>query len=226
MAGTPDLTEYFTRRGLIPLPPEQGIDALSRVFSRADAQVAVVAAEWPVIARQAHLPGGAPPMLTTLLSEHLAGEATAADTPQKGQVKHRLAELSEPEARLRLVESFLAGQVVRALRLSADPATLEVTEPLTYLGIDSLIAVELKNMIESELAVAISVVSFLEGASIASTATQVLECLAVEQLDPPEQSAGEQDSADQLIAQVDQLSDAEVDALLRQMVVEGAVANA
>ena len=52
---------------------------------------------------------------------------------------------AEPAARHRLLRSYLSEQVARVLGLSA--SRLDVEQPLSNLGLDSLMAVELKNRI-------------------------------------------------------------------------------
>ena len=48
---------------------------------------------------------------------------------------------------------------------------LDLEQPLNRMGIDSLMAVELKNRIEADLAVEIPVLKFLEGASLSQLAS-------------------------------------------------------
>lgn len=220
MASQADLVDYFTRRGLTPLLPEQGIEGFGRLFGSDTAQVAIASADWVVVAQNGYPAGAAPHMLAALLSAGETTDTLADSVPEKGRIKHELAQLIDPAERQQLVESYLVAQMARVLRLPVDAPALDAREPLNALGIDSLIAVELKNMIESDLGASVSVVGFLEGASIASMAAQVLDNLSM-----IDGSAGEQTNVEQLVAQVDELSDEEVDALLNQMLADGMVAN-
>jgi acyl carrier protein len=160
--------------------------------------------------------------------------------------------------RQQLVEAYLCEKVAHVLRLPL--SKIDVQQPLTALGLDSLMAIELKNRIELDLSVRIPIVTFLQGPSIAQFTLQLLDQL-VEALpcSPPEPkvsfesgggglstkevptplasliSTGElierqreanlitmisQEDAQQLLAQLDQLSDSEVDSLLNQIVQE------
>jgi acyl carrier protein len=65
--------------------------------------------------------------------------------------------------------------VSRALKLPL--FKLDPQQPLNYLGFDSLMAIELKSRIETELGVSISVAEFLQTSSIVQLALQVWERL-------------------------------------------------
>ncbi len=70
------------------------------------------------------------------------------------------------------LESYLLAQV--ALTLGNDAAKIDPDQPVTGLGIDSLMAMEIKNRVESELGVELHMVQLLEGPSIADLARILL----------------------------------------------------
>jgi acyl carrier protein len=123
-----------------------------------------------------------------------------------------------------LLQSYLGEQVARVLGLS--PSKLDVQQPLSHLGLDSLMAVELKNRIAVDLKVNVPVVKFLQGFSVDQAVTQVLDQLAAEAanpttpLPPAVAQPGEQRNAERLLASLDQLSDEKVDSLLTDMLGE------
>ena len=143
--------------------------------------------------------------------------------------------LVEPAERQRLLEEHIRGRIARVLKLS--PSRLDVQRPFNSLGLDSLAALELKNWIEEELQVQVPITAFLQEPGIAQFAAQLLEQLAqtpssqsmLPLLIEP-QSASERGNdrngtiseispqkAEQLLTQLDQLSDEEITALLDQL---------
>ena len=131
---------------------------------------------------------------------------------------------ADPAERRQLLQTYLSEQVARVLGLS--PAKLDVQQPLNNLGLDSLMAVELKNRIAVDLKVNVPVVKFLQGFSVDQAVTQVLEQLTTEVTNPTTPLAPavvqsvEQHDAERTLANLDQLSDANVESLLADMLAE------
>jgi acyl transferase domain-containing protein len=105
-------------------------------------------------------------------------EAATADprTPARSLAGNLItaAELQaiEPSARV----DTLVGQLVRSVQraLGYRSTTVDPDDPLASLGLDSLMAVELRNEIQNRLGVSLTVASFLRGATIRSVATTVV----------------------------------------------------
>lgn len=79
----------------------------------------------------------------------------------------------ESEQRQQLLNCHLQNLVARVLRVT--PSQVDREQPLSSLGLDSLKVFELKNRIEINFGVAISVAEFFDGAGIAELATQILD---------------------------------------------------
>ena len=80
------------------------------------------------------------------------------------------------EQREAALTAYLCEQL--GYTFQVDPDTIALQEPLTQMGFDSLMALELKNRVEHELKVKISVRSFLEGPTIAGLVTLLLPQLS------------------------------------------------
>src|SRR5205814_1115748 len=111
----------------------------------------------------------------------------------------------EPGERQHLLESYLCEQVAAALGIAT--SELDVHHPLNTLGIDSLMALELKNRVEFELGEVVPVVKLLQGPSIAQLTTDMLDQLKEEAAVPPiplapEATQGLED-AEQLLEDLD-----------------------
>lgn len=71
-----------------------------------------------------------------------------------------------------LMESYLQEQVSRTLRVA--PSRLRTLRSLTAFGLDSLMALELKNQIDLELGISLPITRLLEDASLSDLATTLL----------------------------------------------------
>ena len=203
--------------GVRSMAPAQALDVLEQMLRQDVTQVAAVPVDWRQY-RQFYSAGSESPLLSQLASEETDIQPQAGHPGEK-----RDAILAaEPAARLGLLQSYLRDQVARVLGLSA--SRLDVEQPLSNLGLDSLMAVELKNRIAVDLGVNVPMVKFLQGPSVAQAATQILDELTAELSNSSAQLASavaqsqkEYENGDangQLLANLDQLSDEEVNSLL------------
>ncbi|GET41100.1 amino acid adenylation [Microseira wollei NIES-4236] len=81
----------------------------------------------------------------------------------------------EPQLRLSRLETYLQQQVAQILKV--EPSELNPKQPLSYVGLDSLTTVELKNNIETNLGVVLPVTSFLNGGNITQLGIEILAIL-------------------------------------------------
>jgi acyl carrier protein len=194
LAARPDRGGRLAAGGMESLSPPQGVAALARLIGGGAAQVCVVPVNWSEW-RELHRAAADAPLLADLAGEEPAGEeATARDGAPAGA-----AMLAAPPAeRQRLVEAHLQREVARVLGLPV--SKLDVNQPLSTLGIDSLMAVELKNRIESDLHVAVPLIKVIQGPSVAELAALLLgqlagvDPLAETPLRPPPPARGKGDS--------------------------------
>ncbi|MEH1820713.1 MAG: amino acid adenylation domain-containing protein [Nostoc sp.] len=83
-----------------------------------------------------------------------------------------------PGERQQILEIYLIEQEARVLAIA--PNDISPDEPLSALGLDSLKVFELKNRVEVDLEVEVSVVDFFEGMSTRSLATKILAQLTTD----------------------------------------------
>jgi acyl transferase domain-containing protein/acyl carrier protein len=215
------LASRLARLGISSIAPKKALEILGRLLGQSATQVVAVPVNWKQ--HREFYPDGIPPC-GTLLSE-LTREEVEVPRPAGRTSERRDAILAaEPAERRQLLQSYLSEQVARVLGLS--PSKLDVQQPLSNLGLDSLMAVELKNRIAVDLKVNVPVVKFLQGFSVDQAVTQVLDQLAAEAVNPTTPLAPavappvEQRNAERLLANLDQLSDENVDSLLTDMLGE------
>jgi acyl transferase domain-containing protein/SAM-dependent methyltransferase len=123
--------------------PHQGLRALDRLVLDDPATAAVMAMDWPVFAEAIE---SRPPLLEELLAAAVVAEADTADEADDLPARVRAAPAAEREG---LLAAFLQREVQAVLRLPSVPAP-EVG--FFELGMDSLMAVELRNRLNRAFA--------------------------------------------------------------------------
>jgi phthiocerol/phenolphthiocerol synthesis type-I polyketide synthase C len=152
------------RLGARPMPAETALAALPAMAASGLPVVALADTAWNA-ARQIL------PILAAPLFEELRGALPggAPDGPPE-----ELAGLDDA-ARRALLEEIVAAETMRILRL-ADP--VDRTRPLPELGMDSLMAVELRLAVEARLRIDLPLMQLAEGTSVAALASRLAEAVA------------------------------------------------
>ena len=165
-----DLDEAHKRRwaasGLRMIAPDDGVAVLQELMARAEsARVAVL----PIDVQA--LGSAAPPLL-----RGLAGSSAASrDETATLNIVSRLRAAS-PDDRLPLLEAMLAEQVMRVLSPGTDYRP-DPDRTLLELGMDSLMAIELRNRMTSHLDVTVAVGELMQGPTIHELASTVLQLM-------------------------------------------------
>jgi len=153
LASGPEQQRNLDRHGMIPIPVADGVRTLAKLFRSSATQVAVLRME----------PG------------HLDKPA-AVDAPKRREnLRDTLLAADEGERR-RLLASYLREQAAGKLGLA--PSQLDIEAPLHQLGVDSLVAVELRAQIERDLGIVVPVVRLLDGPSVTGLAGWLAEQLS------------------------------------------------
>jgi acyl transferase domain-containing protein/acyl carrier protein len=202
-----DAATYHPRtinQGLKSITSDQAVAALTQV-SRLDAlQVAVM----PLNVRQwiqVHPAAATLPIFARLLQEQ---KQEAVAPPASSSLRDALL-AAETEQRLPMLESHLKEQVCKILRLV--PGKIDRHKPLGALGLDSLMALELRNRLEDSLALQLSVTLIWNYQTIAALSEHLTEKLSLP-LEPPQtvvepELVLDQDTAlAMLLAEVDKYS--------------------
>jgi acyl carrier protein len=125
------------------------------------------------------------------------------------------------EERVSGVSDVLVGVLAQVLQLASD--RIDRQQSLLNMGIDSLMAMELQMSVESKLGVKVSTLELMKGNNLTQLAQYVSKALIEKAQRKPAKAAASAaapartDHAASLIAQIDNLGDAEVDKLLAQL---------
>ncbi len=164
MAAKEGISRSLEARGLRLLPPALAITALEQILRASPPQVVVVDASWSRV--QQSMGGRRLPIL-----EKLGDFGTSETAAAKAEVDHAfLVQLreAEPGKRVKLLEQYFARELARIMGL--EPGGIDPEVPLSALGLDSLMAMELKNNLEARLNFTLPVATFVENPSISSLA--------------------------------------------------------
>jgi len=206
--GVPEQRRWFDW-----IEPEQGLETLGWAMEAGLAQVAVLPVEWAKYV-QRFAGAGSPKLLEKLLDEARAGMPRAKEPT----LVERLKGLSRNKQQEALFD-YVHHQVAQVL--GVDPSRpLPGNQRLFESGLDSLMAVELRNRIQSSLGVERPLAATLvfEHPSIEALVDHLAtEVLSLEPLvSAPERSPGKDEAAETALAELEQLPQDELGALLDQ----------
>ena len=153
--------------GLGMIAPHDGVAMMKQMLASARApQMAAM----PLV--RARLPRNLGPFFSELVQAAPARAAAPAGGAPQVDILAQLAQ-APAEDRLALLVGFLSEQIVRVLALPASHQ-VDPQRSLMEMGMDSLMAMELRNRIQTALKAKVAVAALLKGPSIAQLAASVL----------------------------------------------------
>ena len=217
----------FAPQGMYSFSPDQGIAALSWLLEEEAVQTAVMPADWPEW-WQFHPRAAQSALFANLVQLEMGHQSLGSPSVTESPTLSREKVLQTPVAdRPGVIEEFISEQLSRVLRIDVDD--LDVHQSLGNLGIDSLMAVELRNHVQASLGIVIPVAQLLQDPSISQLAQGILEQLedtsspvgevavTADSADTKETGSQEGLIAEQALEKLDTMSDSEVEAMLSQM---------
>src|SRR5579875_6646 len=206
LAERPQLGERLERQGVLSFTVKQALTLLERSMQRQAIQVSVMRVDWS----RWHGLG-----VTGHVSPRFAHLIRAATVRERSSQPLSNGRGSDPGQ----LETLIRDKVARVL--GTTPERLDVNKPLLNLGIDSLMAVELRNWIEQEWRVHVPIMELMRSPSLANL-TQLLQKQLVNTGShaAPARQLAEPQEAEELLAKIEDLPDEEVDALLTALLDE------
>ncbi len=162
LAARPEARDALGRRlGARPMPAAHALDGIPALAASGLATAGFADTGWTDARR--HLP-----ILGAPLFSDIRGRASSSASDDS--LAERLASL-DPEAAQTLLKTVVAAEVAAILRLPAEE--VDPARPLSQMGMDSLMAVELRLALESRLHVDLPLMSLAEGTSVLSIAERL-----------------------------------------------------
>jgi acyl transferase domain-containing protein/thioesterase domain-containing protein/acyl carrier protein len=149
-------------KGMELLAPTKALRLLGQLIQSGTPSIGVFDARWDAMSRL--LSGRRTPLLEDLLT---AVEASASSARGDAALRQRLLTASADEREALLVD-LVRGELARVTSVAAEE--IDVAAPLTAIGIDSLMALELKNNLETKLAITLPMGKLLAGPTVRSLA--------------------------------------------------------
>jgi acyl carrier protein len=155
------------RLGIRSFSPEKGIALLEQAMSSGLPNIAALPIHW-----QKYLGGGNAQSRWPFFEKLSASAQEDAPIEAAREALVSVLDNALPENRLTVIRQSLQARVADVLRLSAG-IELREDQPLGELGLDSLMALELKNGLQRELKIPLPVNFFFEYPTVAMAATYI-----------------------------------------------------
>ena len=170
VARNDDVAKYLEALGLENFTIAEALSIFEKLLPRNSVQIGACRVDWKALPRFNPSAGKA-------LTYSEVAQSTDPSTSSTGDTfSFRPKVLSAtPEDRLQLVEDYICEQVAQVFGTTANKIDRET--PLTQIGLDSLMAIELMNRLESSLGISLPMAKFLQGPNISQLAVAVLDLL-------------------------------------------------
>ncbi|MBP0027565.1 type I polyketide synthase [Roseofilum sp. Guam] len=213
--------EYQNRiqsSGISEISPKEGMYALEVLLGNLSSidRVGVIPIQWSILAE--HWSGI---QNSSLLRELLEKEECAEQETLKQNVKANILvklEAASPEERQEILIEHIRGQVVQVLGLSSSHL-LEMNVGFMEMGMDSLMAVELKNRLQTQLETHLPETIAMEYPTIAKLSLYVEELMEWQAKEQEKVSGGQSQmeaSEDDVFPDLEEISEEDFEALAAQ----------
>ena len=225
-----ETAQRLERLGLKAMSLADTLDALDELMASEAVQIGVAEVEWKSLLRS--MAARTPARYSGLVADS-GGEKVGAST---GSGVHDILE-ADAAALPSLLEAYIRDLLARAMGTS--PARIDIQQSLRNLGLDSLIAVEVRNRINTDLGMNVPLAKFMQGdSSISALAAYAAERLTESERTEDDKKPGVSvgngrkltaesspllsgAAAADLLERIDELSEEEIDSALSELAPEG-----
>ncbi len=174
MAAEAGRDSQLADRGMNLLPADTALELLGDLLRLEEKTppTTAISVRWADMLKAAR--GTVPPLLREVAPSDGAAQPPAADRPEDAALREKLRGLDIP-MRESLLAQFFSEQLAQIMGMDAN--SIDTKQPLNTLGLDSLMAIELKINIETRLKVTVPMAAFMESPSVSSLAKAVAKLL-------------------------------------------------
>lgn len=181
--------DRVAQRGFPMIDPAKGVRSLAELLRQNATQTAVFPANWDRVLQQ--FPAGAePPFYAELIGEVRRTRRGPDREKAPGGFAAKFAQ-APAASRPQLMTQFLHEQLQTILGIDAH-GHLELDQPLSDMGLDSLMGIELKSRVGADLGVNIPLQKFAGAATLDGLAALLLEQMSLATIALPAVSAAEE----------------------------------
>lgn len=204
-------------RKVATFSPQEGLEALEWVLQQNEIQVGVLAADWREILKP-YMPGEEPALFQEVARE-VRGRTMKKKVPTAEKSLRRQLEETVPNKRKTLLLNHIRQKAAGVLSVN-NANTLEIHQPLQSMGLDSLMAVELRNKLGQSVEKTLSATLLFEYPTISALADHLarevfmLDAAQTSPAEPVEKAQASMPSPGET-ASLDNLSDDELAAMLK-----------
>jgi phthiocerol/phenolphthiocerol synthesis type-I polyketide synthase D len=181
--------ERLEQMGIKRTRPDEGFEVLHRLINADVTASGFISVDWAKLAKIE--PALSRSFFDEVADRNAAGNSSGKDFNTSSVVQNALREGSVEEG-VSAVKVQLLGLVADIMNHDGD--LLDTNENLNDLGLDSLMAVEIKNRVQTETGVDIPIIQVLDGMSVSGLTEQVMKHLHLEVLQSDEKANAGTDS--------------------------------
>jgi acyl carrier protein len=197
---------HIEAQGLRCIDPARGLDTLGRLMATDAVQLGVIPVDWNIFFRTFE-PGGEPPLLRAL-----AKGRKSPPRPETALLTQQLRETPAEKRQVRLFE--LVASEIRRVMGQSGPQEIPADKPLMELGMDSLMAVELRNGLGRAARTELPATLLFDHPTVNALARHLAATVFPDLF--PQSSAEDNGEGTKLLDEVEQLSEDEMESLIAQ----------
>jgi amino acid adenylation domain-containing protein len=167
-----DVSDHLDRSGFVSFQPEAALDALGELLRHDAGHLVAARVDWKQWADSNPVTAASTRFLSLTAAD---GQQPDLEGPPDAGAPLGLLRDATPEERPARIEAYLLRRVAKVLGTS--PEKIDPERPLTELGFDSLMAVELITALKVDLGIKLPVVKILQGTSSRALSATLIDRL-------------------------------------------------